>query len=83
MEDANRMGGQVTEITDKQAQIVVQELQYKPYGNYACMKYPQLFQKYDALETSLTMVSYDDIYDFVVARKENLRHLNDFISEYS
>lgn len=27
-------------------------------------------------------VTFDDIYDFVVARKENLRHLNDFLVEY-
>ena len=34
---------QKVHITEKQVELVVQELQYKPYGNYACLKYPQLF----------------------------------------
>jgi len=34
------------------------------------------------LENSVIRVTKDDIYDFVIARKENVRHLDDFISTY-
>jgi len=44
------------------------------------LKYPNLFEKYDLLEETLLKVRNEDIYDFVIARKENMRHLNEYIS---
>lgn len=37
-------------ITEKQVQIVVTELSYDPYGSYAVLKFPQMFQKMNLLE---------------------------------
>lgn len=61
---------------------MISELQYDPYGTYACLKYPELFDKYNVLQSTLERVKYDDIYDYVIARKENSRHLLDYINSY-
>lgn len=64
------------------------ELSYEPYGSYAVLKFPQLFQKHSEFnktffESTLKKVQFDDIYDFVLARKENLRHLEDYTEKFS
>lgn len=72
----------VTEITAKQVELVVGELKNKPFGNYACLKYPGLFFEHGVLDAALVKVTKDDIYDFVVARKENYKHVADYVDEY-
>jgi hypothetical protein len=63
-----------TKITKNQIQIVVTELSYDPYGLYAVLKFPILFQQHNLLEQTLKKVTFDEIYDFVNARKENILH---------
>ena len=62
--------------------MVIEELQYKPYGGYTALKYPSFMASHQVLEAALSRASYDDIYDHVVARKENLRHLVEFSEAY-
>lgn len=66
-------------VSAKQKMTVFTMLAQAPYGSYAVLKFPQLFQKYDILEESINLVSMDDIYDFNIARKENLIHYQAFI----
>jgi hypothetical protein len=57
-------------------------LQEKPYGGYTVLKYPNLFEQFNMLESTLGMVKNEDILDFVIARKENMSHFNVFIKGY-
>jgi hypothetical protein len=46
------------------------------------LKFPGLFYEQECTELPLSKVMFDDIYDFVNARKENLGHLQQFIKEF-
>lgn len=54
----------------------------KPYGNYAVLKFPNLFEKFEKLDMCIGRVGDDEIYDLVTARKENLKHFNAFVKTY-
>lgn len=62
-------------LSPKQIQNVMLELHERPYCQLAVLKYPILFQKYGLFDTGLEIVSHSDVFDYVVARKENLMQL--------
>ena len=68
-------------ITLNQFQIVITELSYNPYGKLAVLMFPEHFHQFDLLDSTLKKISFDDIYEFVTARKENTNHLEHFIKE--
>lgn len=68
-------------ITEKQIKIVIAELSFDPYGSYAVLKFPSLFQSLEILEQTLKKVTFEDLYDFVMARKENVTHFENYISK--
>mmetsp|Transcript_40850 Transcript_40850/g.30065 ORF Transcript_40850/g.30065 Transcript_40850/m.30065 type:complete len:159 (+) Transcript_40850:1818-2294(+) len=61
---------------------VVALLAEEPYGGFAVLKYPSLFEKHGWLRQGLEMVQQNDIVDFLQARKENTRHFANFYLNY-
>jgi hypothetical protein len=65
-------------INQAQTNLIIIELSLDPYGAYTILKFPPLFEKANLLDQVLRKVTLDVITEFVVARKENLHHLNNF-----
>ena len=59
------------------------QLKLRPYGSYAVLKAPDMFERYNLLSEALELVSKDDIIDFVTARHENVKHFNAYVKTYS
>jgi len=62
---------------------VITELSYDPYGPFAVLKFPNLFQKAQLLEQTLKKVQIEDIGEFKMARKENTKHFNTFQDQFT
>lgn len=69
-------------ISDSIIGFVIVQLKERPYGQYAVLKSPEFFEKYNLLGETLELVGKEDIIDFVSARKENVKHFNNFVKNY-
>ena len=69
-------------ISDQIIGFVIIQLKERPYGQYAVLKSPEQFDKFNLLKETLELVGKEDIIDFVSARKENLKHFNNFVKTY-
>ena len=55
--------------------MVIKELKATPYQSYTVLRYPGLFQKYQILDKSLSVVQDNDIIVFLSANPGNLTNL--------
>ena len=63
-------------------QLVIDELSFDPYGPYASLRFPELFEEQGQLENCISRVKEEHIQEFIYAREDNFKNLLQFKEEF-